>query len=161
MDNLTKAQRHKNMKNIKSQNTKIEVMLCKALWHKGYRYRKNYKELPGKPDIVLTKYKIAIFCDGEFFHGRNWKDQKKRIAKGNNSEYWLNKISRNIDRDAEVEKQLFQMGWTVLRFWGKDIKKNLDRCVKEIEDAIYEKQIEEMEDTSEAIIKECIDDLES
>lgn len=161
MDNLTKAQRHKNMKNIKSQNTKIEVMLCKALWNKGYRYRKNYRELPGKPDIVLTKYKIAIFCDGEFFHGRNWNDQKKRIAKGNNSEYWLNKISRNIDRDAEVEKQLFQMGWTVLRFWGKDIKKNLDGCVKEIEDTIYEKQMEDMEDTSEVIIKECIDDLEN
>lgn len=161
MDNLTKAQRHKNMKNIKSQNTKIEVMLCKALWYKGYRYRKNYKELPGKPDIVLTKYKIAIFCDGEFFHGRNWNEQKKRIVKGNNSEYWLNKISRNIDRDAEVEKQLFQMGWTVLRFWGKDIKKNLDECVKEIEDTIYEKEIEKMEDTSELIIKECIDDLEN
>ena len=156
MDNLTKSQRHKNMKNIKSKDTKIEVMLCKALWHKGYRYRKNYKELPGKPDIVLTKYKIAIFCDGEFFHGRNWREQRKRVAKGNNSEYWLRKISRNIDRDAEVERQLFQMGWTVLRFWGKDIKKNLDECVKAVEDTIYELEVENAEASYDETIDEYI-----
>ena len=70
MDNLTREQRHKNMKNIHAKDTKIEVILRKALWNKGYRYRKNYKKLPGSPDIVLTKYKIAIFCDGEFFHGK-------------------------------------------------------------------------------------------
>lgn len=144
MDNLTKNQRHKNMKNIKSKNTKIEVKLCKELWKKGYRYRKNYNELPGKPDIVLTKYKIAIFCDGEFFHGKDWINQKRRLEKSNNSEYWINKISNNINRDAEVEKELFQLGWTVLRFWGKDILKNIDECIAVIEETIYELTIEEL-----------------
>ena len=71
MDRLTKEQRHKNMSHIKSKDTKIEVKLRKALWHKGYRYRKNYSQLPGKPDIVLTKFKIVIFCDSEFFHGKD------------------------------------------------------------------------------------------
>ena len=80
-DDLTKEQRHKNMKNIHGKDTKIEVILRKALWNKGYRYRKNYKKLPGSPDIVLTKYKIAIFCDGEFFHGKDWDTLKKRLEK--------------------------------------------------------------------------------
>ena len=102
MDNLTKEQRHKNMKNIKSQNTSIELLLRKALWKKGYRYRKNYKALPGKPDIALTKYKIAIFCDGEFFHGKDWEVLKPRLERGTNSEYWVKKIARNIERDNEV-----------------------------------------------------------
>ena len=83
MDNLTPDQRKKNMQHIRSDNTKIETILRKALWDKGYRYRKNYKELPGKPDIVLTKYKIAIFCDGEFFHGKDWEVLKPRLEKGN------------------------------------------------------------------------------
>lgn len=88
-DVLTKEQRHKNMKNIHGKDTKIEVILRKALWSKGYRYRKNYKKLPGSPDIALTKYKIAIFCDGEFFHGKDWDTLKKRLEKSNNSEFFL------------------------------------------------------------------------
>ena len=98
-DDLTKEQRHKNMKNIHGKDTKIEVILRKALWNKGYRYRKNYKKLPGSPDIVLTKYKIAIFCDGEFFHGKDWDTLKQRLEKSNNSEYWISKISRNKERE--------------------------------------------------------------
>lgn len=142
MDNLTKSQRHKNMKNIKSSETKIEVVLRKALWHKGIHYRKNYKELPGKPDIVLTKYKIAIFCDGEFFHGYNWRVQKQRLEKSNNSEYWIKKISRNMERDYEVDKELSALGWTVVHFWGKYVLKHTDECVKYIEELIYEYNIE-------------------
>ena len=92
-DVLTKEQRKKNMQHIRANDTKIEVRLRKALWGKGYRYRKNYKELPGKPDIALTKYKIAIFCDGEFFHGKDWEILKPRLEKSNNSEFWINKIS--------------------------------------------------------------------
>ncbi|MDR3597713.1 very short patch repair endonuclease [Clostridium sp.] len=145
MDNLTKEQRHKNMKNIKSKNTKIEIKLCKALWNRGYRYRKNYKELPGKPDIVLTKYRIAIFCDSEFFHGKDWEKQKIRLEKSNNSEYWIKKISNNIKRDVEIDKQLSYLGWTVIRFWGKDILKYIDKCIKEIEDTIFELMIENEE----------------
>lgn len=144
MDNLTLKQRHKNMKNIRSKDTKSEVKLRKALWKKGYRYRKNYKELPGKPDIVLTKYKIAIFCDGEFFHGKDWSNQRRRLEKSNNSEYWISKISNNINRDAKVEKELFQLGWIVIRFWSKDILKNTDKCIAEIEDAIYDLTIEKL-----------------
>ena len=101
-DVLTPEQRRKNMQRIKSNDTKIEILLRKALWKKGYRYRKNYKELPGKPDIVLTKYKIAIFCDGEFFHGKDWEVLKPRLEKSNNSEFWIKKISRNLERDYEI-----------------------------------------------------------
>lgn len=138
MDNLTKEQRHKNMKNIKSQDTKIELLLRKALWKKGIRYRKNYKALPGKPDIVITKFKIAIFCDSEFFHGKDWEVLKPRLKKGNNSQYWISKISRNQERDDEVNKKLLFEGWTVIRFWGKDIKKHTDECVKVIEETIFD-----------------------
>ena len=138
MDNLTKEQRRKNMQNIRSKNTSIEVILRKALWKKGYRYRKNYKGLPGNPDIVLTKYKIAIFCDGEFFHGKDWEVLKPRLEKGNNSEYWINKISRNFERDDAVNKKLLFDGWTVIRFWGKDIKKRTDECIKVIEETIFD-----------------------
>lgn len=138
MDNLTKEQRHKNMKNIRSKDTKIEKVLRKALWDKGYRYRKNYSALPGKPDIALTKYRIAIFCDSEFFHGRDWEVLKPRIIRGENSEYWLNKISRNMKRDDEVNKSLLFLDWTVIRFWGKDILQNTEECVRVIEETIAE-----------------------
>nr|WP_296267749.1 very short patch repair endonuclease [uncultured Merdimonas sp.] len=143
MDNLTKEQRHKNMKNIHSKDTKIEIKLRKALWKKGYRYRKNYSKLPGKPDIALTKYKIAVFCDSEFFHGKDWEVLKPRILKGVNSDYWLNKISRNMERDQEVNQKLLFLGWTVIRFWGKDINKNVDECVKVIEETIEETVFED------------------
>ena len=116
LDNLSQEQRHKNMKNIRSHDTKIEVILRRALWNKGYRYRKNYKQLPGKPDIVLTKYRIAIFCDGEFFHGKDWEVLKPRLEKSNNSEFWISKISRNRERDDEINKRLLFEGWTVIRF---------------------------------------------
>ena len=140
-DDLTKEQRHKNMKNIHGKDTKIEVILRKALWNKGYRYRKNYKKLPGSPDIVLTKYKIAIFCDGEFFHGKDWDTLKKRLEKSNNSKYWINKISRNKERDDEINKKLDFEGWTVIRFWGEDIKKHTDECVKVVEETIFDMMI--------------------
>lgn len=137
MDNLTPEQRRKNMQHIKSKNTSIELALRKALWDKGYRYRKNYVAIPGKPDIALTKYKIAIFCDSEFFHGKDWEVLKPRLEKGNNSEYWVKKISRNMERDEEINKQLLFLGWTVVRFWGKDILKNVDECMKVIEETIF------------------------
>lgn len=138
MDRLTKEQRHRNMSNIKNKDTSIEVELRKALWDKGYRYRKNYKKLPGKPDIVLTKYKIAIFCDSEFFHGKDWEALKVQLEKGKNSKFWIDKISKNRERDDNINKQLNFMGWTVIRFWGKDIKKDIDECVKVIEEAIFD-----------------------
>ena len=123
MDNLTPAQRRKNMRHIKSKDTDIEVMLRRELWNRGYRYRKNDKSLPGTPDIVLGKYKIVVFCDGEFFHGKDWEVLRPRLMKSNNSEYWISKISRNITHDNEVNKALLFKGWTVIRFWGNDIKR--------------------------------------
>ena len=138
MDRLTKEQRHRNMSNIKNKDTSIELKLRKALWKKGYRYRKNYNKLPEKPDIVLTKYRIAIFCDSEFFHGKDWEKLKLQLEKGKNSEFWINKISKNIERDEKIEKELNFMGWTVLRFWGKDINKNVDECVKAVEEKIFD-----------------------
>nr|DAE61508.1 MAG TPA: Vsr [Bacteriophage sp.] len=138
MDRLTKEQRHRNMSNIKNKDTSIELKLRKALWEKGYRYRKNYNKLPGKPDIVLTKYRIVIFCDSEFFHGKDWEKLKLQLEKGKNSEFWINKISKNIERDEKIEKELNFMGWTVIRFWGKDINKNVDECIKVIEEKIFD-----------------------
>lgn len=132
-----------NMKYIHSKNTKIEVILRKALWNAGFRYRKNYDKLPGKPDIALTKYKIAIFCDGEFFHGKDWEVLKPKLEKGNNSDFWIKKITRNQQRDDEVNKQLLFMGWTVIRFWGNEIKKNPEQCVKVVEETIFDLMMEE------------------
>lgn len=145
MDNLTKEQRSKNMRRIRSKDTEIELVLRRKLWDKGYRYRKNYDKLPGKPDIVLTKYKIAIFCDGEFFHGKDWEVLKPRLEKGDNGEYWINKISRNRQRDDEINKRLLFEGWTVIRFWGKDIKKDTEECVQVVEEAIFDSiELEEL-----------------
>lgn len=138
MDRLTKEQRRKNMQHIKPRDTKIEILLRKALWKKGIRYRKNFKELPGTPDIAITKYKVAIFCDGEFFHGKDWEVLKPRLQKGSNGEFWISKISRNKERDNEINKKLLFMGWTVIRFWGTDIQKHTDDCVKVIEETIFD-----------------------
>lgn len=143
MDVLTKEQRRKNMQNIKSKDTSIELMLRKALWDEGYRYRKNYKVLPGKPDIALTKYKIAIFCDSEFFHGKDWEVLRARLNRSDKGDYWIRKIERNMARDREVEKKLQYLGWKVIRFWGKDIRKDPTECVRVIEEAIFDELLEE------------------
>ncbi len=145
-DNLTCEQRKKNMQHIKSKDTKIEMKLRKALWKRGFRYRKNYYQLPGKPDIVFTKYKIAVFCDSEFFHGKDWEVLKPRLEKAENSEYWLKKISRNREHDDEVNKQLLFQGWTVIRFWGKDILKNTEECIRVIEETMFELKVDDVKD---------------
>lgn len=146
MDNLTQEQRHKNMQKIKSQDTSIELTFRKALWHKGYRYRKNYKALPGKPDIVLTKYKIAIFCDSEFFHGKDWEVLEPKLKKAVNGEYWQKKIIRNMNHDDEVNKQLIFLGWTVIRFWGKNIMNHTDECIRVVEETIFNNHLNSFSD---------------
>lgn len=138
----------KNMRRIKRNNTSIELTLRKALWKKGIRYRKNYKGLPGTPDIVITKYKIAIFCDSEFFHGKDWEVLKPRLEKGNNPRYWVTKIQENINRDRDIDNQLLYKGWTVVHFWGKDILKKTDECVAAIQDIIFEHMISDEDDFS-------------
>jgi DNA mismatch endonuclease (patch repair protein) len=136
MDDLTPAQRHKCMSHIKSKDTSVEIMLRRALWREGIHYRKNVKTLPGKPDIAITKYKIAVFCDGELWHGKDWEKRRETIR--TNRDYWIPKIERNMQRDNENEKRLENMGWIVMRFWGKDIKKDLANCIGEIKGTIYE-----------------------
>jgi len=136
MDVLTPEQRSKCMSRIKAENTSIEVLLRKALWREGIRYRKNLKTLPGKPDIAITKYKIAIFCDGELWHGKDWEKTKNRI--NSNRDFWISKIEKNMMKDTINEKKLEKAGWVVLRFWGKDIKKKLADCVNEVKETIYE-----------------------
>ncbi len=140
-DVLTKEQRRKNMQHIRSKDTKPELMLRKKLWGKGYRYRKNYKGLPGKPDIVLTKYKVVVFCDSDFFHGKDWPELKERIARGDNGAYWIEKITRNIERDNENDSLLRSMGWRVLRFWSSEIQKDIASCIKAIDEAVFEEKI--------------------
>lgn len=136
-------QRSRNMSRIRGKDTSIEVALRRALWKKGYRYRKNFKALPGSPDICLTKYKLAIFCDSEFFHGKDWEVLRPKIEKGNNGEYWAQKIQNNINRDHETDKKLLFLGWTVIHFWGMDILKKTDECVRTIEEVLFDIQMED------------------
>ena len=132
-DDLTKEQRRKNMQHIRSKDTSIEIKLRNALWKEGIRYRKNYKALPGKPDIAITKYKIALFCDSSFWHGRDFESKKPVDT---NHDYWDAKIRRNMERDREVNQKLHALGWTVLRFWDQEINKHLDECVQAVKEAI-------------------------
>jgi DNA mismatch endonuclease (patch repair protein) len=136
MDVMTQEQRHNNMAAIKSKNTSIEVILRHALWHKGLRYRKNVKGICGTPDICVKKYKLAIFCDGDFWHGKNYTDKEFTT----NKKYWDNKIKRNKERDLEVTITLRDQGWTVLRFWEDEIRHDLDGCVEKVM-AVYGKEI--------------------
>ena len=131
MDKITEKQRSDNMRAIHSKDTNIEVCLCKSLWHNGIRYRKNYKICNCHVDIAITKYKIAVFCDGDFWHGKPSKYSVKT-----NTAYWNEKIKRNIERDLQNTIAIRDAGWIVLRFWESDIKNNLAECIKEIAKAI-------------------------
>ena len=130
MDRLTKEQRHKNMAANKGKGTKLEIMFGKILWNAGVRYRKNDKSVYGKPDFVIKGSKIAIFCDGEFWHGRNWNVRKNDHK--SNCEFWYSKIERNMERDKEVNAELRKQGWKVLRFWETEIIKKPEICLDEI-----------------------------
>ena len=128
--------RHYNMSRIRAKDTSIELMLRHALWARGLRYRKYVKDLPGEPDIVFTKYKIAVFCDGEFFHGKDWDNLKETLQKGNNPDFWISKIARNMERDRKNDTDLAAIGWTVIRFWGKTIKRETEECIARVEEEI-------------------------
>ena len=130
----TTKKRSTLMSKIRAKETKPEILFRKALWAKGLRYRKNVKKLPGNPDIVLNKYKLIIFIDGEFWHGFNWEDKKKRIK--SNRDFWIPKIERNMQRDEENKLKLENMGFTIFRFWEQEVKKDLDRCLDQVLDFI-------------------------
>lgn len=131
MDNHTLEQRRKNMQAVKNKDSKIELLLRKELWSHGLRYRKNVNHIFGKPDIVFISKKIAVFCDSEFWHGYDWEQRKNDFK--SHQEFWIPKIERNMERDREVTAKLESEGWTVIRFWGNEIKKNTARCAEIIE----------------------------
>ena len=137
MDKHTPEQRRKNMQAVKNKDSQIEVLLRKELWSRGLRYRKNVNRIYGKPDIVFIGKKIAVFCDSEFWHGYNWEERRKDFK--SHQEFWIPKIERNMERDAEVTAFLESEGWTVIRFWGNEIKKNTAQCADIIEKAVHSK----------------------
>lgn len=120
----------KRMANVHLKAGKAETDLAKELWKRGLRYRKNYRKLPGSPDIAILKHHIAVFVDGEFWHGKDWDQKKDRLK--SNQEYWIEKIEENIARDKRNDLLLSEMGWTPIHFWEKDVKNNLQSCVLQI-----------------------------
>ena len=129
----TAPERSKIMKAIKRKDTQVELLLRKALYKRGIRYRIDYGKLPGRPDIAVTSKRIAIFCDSEFWHGRNWEEKKEKIK--TNREYWIPKIERNIARDKQNNKKLLETGWVVLRFWEPEILRSIESVCEKIERA--------------------------
>lgn len=126
----TTPKRSKIMSKIRGRDTKSEIMFRKALWASGYRYRKDYKKLIGKPDIALKKYMTVVFIDGEYWHGHNWEERKPKVK--TNREFWIAKIERNMQRDQEVNTELKRLGYTVFRFWETEVKKDLEGCLQKV-----------------------------
>ena len=140
MDRLTPEQRRKNMQHVRNKDSAIELKLRKALWHAGLRYRKNVRSIIGCPDVAFKGLKIAVFCDSEFWHGYDWENRKHDFK--SRQDFWIPKIERNMARDREVNEKLRAEGWTVIRFFGREIKKNIDGCVKVVVDAVNQKRAE-------------------
>ena len=128
----------KRMSKVQLKGGKAETVLAKLLWSLGFRYRKNYKKLPGSPDIAILKYQIAIFVDGEFWHGKEWKTRKARLR--HNREYWIEKIEEDVARDDRVDGELQNLGWIPIHFWEKDVLKTPDKCVSEVIELIIQEE---------------------
>lgn len=141
-DSTPEARRR--MSKVKLKGGKAETALAKALWQHGYRYRRNDKRLPGSPDIAILKYRIAVFVDGEFWHGKDWATRKGRLKR--NREYWIEKIEENIARDMRNDRLLTQAGWTPVHFWEKEVMGNLPACIAEIEDVVLTQIVNNAED---------------
>ena len=120
-------------------DTSCERLLRSALWRMGLRFRKNVSTLPGKPDVVFTSRRLAVFCDGDFWHGRDWEKRQQKLAHGHNSAYWIAKIRSNRDRDRRHNEDLRKAGWVVLRLWETDILKDPERAA-----AIVHGRLEEL-----------------
>lgn len=131
----TNVMRSQLMSKIRGIETESEVTFRKALWHSGIRYRKNYKLLPGKPDIYIKKYNLVIFIDGEFWHGYKWEEKKKKLK--SNRKFWIPKIERNMQRDKENNIALKKLGLRVIRFWESEIKKDIEKCIDKVLAKIY------------------------
>jgi DNA mismatch endonuclease (patch repair protein) len=126
----TTKKRSKIMSKIRGKNTKPELLFRKALWKKRVRYRVDSRQLPGRPDVSIKKYKLAIFIDGEFWHGYNWDERKDKIKSNRN--FWILKIERNMQRDRQVNRHLEEMGYTVFRFWEKEVNNDLNTCINDV-----------------------------
>lgn len=133
----------KRMSKVKLKNGTAEQLLAKRLWHLGYRYHKNDKRLPGSPDIALWGYRVAVFVDGEFWHGKDWETRKQHLKR--NREYWIEKIEENMARDLRNDHLLEQAGWVVIHFWEKEVIKNASACVAEVEDALLAQLIDRID----------------
>lgn len=144
----------RRMSKMRLRRGEAETLLAKSLWRKGFRYRLNYKKLPGSPDIAITKYQIAIFIDGEFWHGYDWEHKKEKLKA--NRLYWIEKIEENIARDIQVDHDLCSRGWTVLHFWEKEVKKGLENCIEAVENAIFENRIQRLD-----LERNCVTGLDS
>lgn len=130
----------KRMSRVKLKRGSAEMTLAKLLWHEGYRYWLNYKKLPGSPDIAIQKYHVAVFVDGEFWHGYDWENKKPKLKR--NREYWIEKIEENIARDKRVDQELSARGWTPIHFWSKEVQKDVYGCVQTVKDLIFDLQIQ-------------------
>lgn len=135
MDKHSKTQRSNNMRAIRSKDTSIELMLRKELWKRGFRYRVNCKSVYGKPDILFVKAKVAVFCDGDFWHGKDYNENT--FANSDNAEFWNKKIVRNMERDKIVNEELASQGYKVLRFWESEIVERIDDCCNIVMDTVY------------------------
>lgn len=142
----------KRMSKVKLKGGKAETVFAKALWHRGYRYRRNDKSLPGSPDIAVLKHRIAIFVDGEFWHGKDWLTRKERLNR--NREYWIEKIEENMARDRRNNQLLLQAGWIPIHFWEKDVIKATAECTAEIEEIVLARLIENTENITLQEIEE-------
>ena len=126
MDVYTKEQRSYNMSQVKSENTKPEKLMFALLKKSGYRFRRHYP-VAGKPDIAFPKNKVAVFINGEFWHGKDYKFIKNKL-----SEFWVNKIGQNIRRDRFVQRELRKEGWHILNFWGRRVVRNPEKSIKRL-----------------------------
>jgi DNA mismatch endonuclease, patch repair protein len=123
----------------KKTGTKCEVILRRAMWAKGLRYRL-ISSLPGKPDVVFVAARVAVFCDGDFWHGRDLNQRIKRLAAGHNAQYWVAKIRSNVERDRFITERLEASGWRVLRLWETDIRRDPDEAAAQVEDFVFVRQ---------------------
>ena len=139
----TTPETSKRMSRVHLKQGKAEVLLAKRLWHLGFRYRLNDKRLPGSPDIAVLRYNIAIFVDGEFWHGKDWETRKAKLIR--NREYWIEKIEENIARERRDDMRLMQAGWIPVHFWEKEVLKDTDGCIDVVRDLVGQR-IEERVD---------------
>jgi DNA mismatch endonuclease (patch repair protein) len=120
----------------RSRDTKVEVLLRRELWRRGLRYRLHALDLPGKPDIVFRRARVVVFCDGDFWHGRRWRQRLEKLSRGANAPYWTAKIAANVARDRRNTRELQRMGWTVVRLWETDILRDVERSAERVEAAL-------------------------